>query len=326
MLVRSADNPMKRSSSILITVVLFFLVLVIFLNPLVKLLAWGQLKRIFPGSTVTISSCSFNPFRQLSFSGIQVTRKDYYDFKIRNILVYFNPDAFIKRMPFNPWELIKAGQITVDSLETSQFRLNSGYLKVSRQGKGEGVIAIQEVKAGKLVIKDILGKAWLKDDYLFLDPLSARLLGGRLEGDSQVKLSGDFVYQANLNFFDLDQDTFVKDFELDEKVDVSGKVGGSLKLKGKLQEIEILEGNFSAGKDGGILTIKDRQFLERLARSSRLGPDLVVESFQNYRYNTGVITASLQDNNIVLFFNLAGPGGKRNFNIIHHDFNQGRKE
>lgn len=228
-------------------------------------------------------------------------------------------------MPFNPWELIKACQITVDSLETSQFRLKTGYLKVSREGRDDGVIAIQEVKAGKLVVKGILGKAWLKDDYLFLDSLSARLLGGRLELDSQIKLPGDLVYQADLNFLDLDLDVLVKEFELEEKADVSGKVGGSLKLKGKLQEIEVLEGDFSAGKDGGILTIKDRQFLERLARSSKLDPDLVVESFQNYRYNTGVITASLQDNNIVLFFNLAGPGGKRNFNIIQHDLNPGGK-
>ncbi len=318
---------MKRARLVLITVFIFFLALVMFLKPLIIFIAKSQVEKLLPGSSVIIKDCSVNFFRQVSFSDVHVSKKPGYDFKIKQFQVYFSPASIFKGLKKgNLWELIESCQISVDSLEVNQVRLESGYLKVT-QGYDDGVIKIKEVKAGKLNIKDIRGKVGLKNEYLLLDSLSAELLDGHLEGDSRIKLAGSITYEAKLNFVDLCADTFIKDFEFNEKVEVSGKVSGFLKLQGQLQEVVILDGKLSTGKDGGILTIKDTRFLENLARGSGQATDLVAESFKNYRYNTGIATISLEDNNNIIFLiNLDGSAGKRSLNITLRDFNLRRMQ
>jgi len=316
---------MKKAKRILIIVLIFSLTLGIALSPLAIVIAKSQLKKLLPGSRVTINGCSVNPFRQLSFSGVQVSKKPWYDFKIKQAQFCFSLASILKGLKVNPWELIESCQIDVDSLEMNQVLLESGYLKATR-GRVDGVIKVKEVKVGKLNIKDIRGKARLEDGYLFLNLLTAELLGGHLEGDSRIKLAGTVTYQVKLNFIDLDLDAFTKDFEFKEKAEVSGKVSGLLKLQGQMQEVVILDGKLSIGKDGGTLFIKDARFLENLARSSGQVLDLVVESFKNYRYNIGIINLSLQDNNIVFLIDLDGSAGKRSLNIILHDFNSRRSQ
>ncbi len=316
---------MKRARLILITVLIFFLALRMALSPLAIFIAKSQLKKLLPGSSVAIDGCSVNPFRQLSFSGVQVSKKPLYDFKIKQAQIYFSLASILKGLKVNPWELIESCQINIDSLEMNQVSLESGYLKATR-GHDDGVIKVNKVKVGKLNIKDIRGKARLEDGYLFLDLLTAELLGGHLEGDSRIKLAGSVTYQMKLNFFDLDLDTFMKDFEFKEKAEVSGKVSGLLKLQGQMREVVILDGKLSIGKDGGTLFIKDARFLENLARSSGQALDLVVESFKNYRYNIGITNISLQDNNIVFLIDLDGSAGKRSLNITLHDFNPRRAQ
>ncbi len=316
---------MKRARLILITVLIFFLALGMALSPLAIFIAESQLKKLLPGSSVTINGCSVNPFRQLSFSGVQVSKKPGYDFKIKQAQINFSPASILKRLKGNPWELIESCQINLDSLEMNQVLLESGYLKAAR-GQVDGVIKVKEVKAGKLKIKNIQGKARLENGYLFLDSLTAELLGGHLEGDSRIKLAGSVTYRVKLNLFELDLDTFMNEFEFKEKAQASGKVSGLLKLRGKMQEVVILDGKLSTGKDGGILAIKDARFLENLARSSGQALNLVVEGFKNYRYNIGRINLSLQDNNIVSLIDLDGSAGKRSLNIILHDFNPRRAQ
>jgi len=93
------------------------------------------------------------------------------------------------------------------------------------------------------------------------------------------------------------------------------------KLQANNRDILFLEGDLSSGKDGGVLTIKDSRFLENMARSSNQALDLVVESFKNYRYNTGVVSLGLENNNVVFLIDLEGSAGKRSLKIIWHDFN-----
>ncbi len=318
---------MMKSFRILILAAIFLLaVIYVSLNPLAKFICKWQINKLIPGSVTTIDGCNFDLFRGLTVSDIRVTKKPGSVILIRNLAVRLNYEALSRHLPFNPLELIDSCEFFVDSLEIGQVQLKSGYLKVSREDTDNGVISAKELKIGKLKIKDLLGKAWLKDEYLSVDSSAAKLLGGFFNCSGQLRLTAPVKYQARLEFVTLDLGTFVKDFELEEKAAVDGKVDGSLNLEGEAQGMDVLEGGFSAGKEGGMLTVKDRQFLERLARSSRLDTDLVVESFQNYRYNTGMATASLKDDDIVFFVNLDGPNGKRNFNIISHDLNLRRKE
>jgi len=316
---------MKRANSILIVVIISFLALGMALSPLAIFIAKTQIKKLLPGSNVTINNCSVNPFRKLSFSGVQVSKKPLYDLKIKQAQIGFSLASIFKGLKLNPWELIESCQIDVDSLEMNQVFLESGYLKATR-GHDDGVIKINKIKTGKLNIKDFKGKARLEDGYLFFDSLTAALLGGHLEGNSRIKLAGAVTYQVKLNFFDLDLDTFMKDFEFKEKAEVSGKVSGLLELQGQMQDVSILEGKLSTGKEGGTLTIKDARFLETLARSSGQALDLVVESFKNYRYNIGITNISLQDNKVVFVIDLDGSAGKRSLNITLHDFNLRRAQ
>jgi hypothetical protein len=115
----------------------------------------------------------------------------------------------------------------------------------------------------------------------------------------------------------------MEEFALNEKAGVSGKVSGFLKLRGDARKLDLIEGNLNSGKEGGILTIKDTKFLENLARSSGQALDLVVESFKNYRYNTGKTALFLEQNNLIFRVDLEGSAGKRSLNITLHDFNPG---
>jgi len=52
----------------------------------------------------------------------------------------------------------------------------------------------------------------------------------------------------------------------------------------------------------------------------------MVENFKNYRYNTGLLSLGLEDNNVILKLALEGNAGKRNLEVIFHDFKLGREE
>ncbi len=311
---------MKYFKRFLLIFFIFLLVLLLFIKPVVIFIVKHQIKKILPGTNVTISGGSIDPLSRFVLTGIRLSRQPEYDCKVNRIEVNFSPASILKGLVGKPWELIESCQLNLDSLVVKDARIESGYFKVSRF-KDDGVMEIRRIKFGKLSLKDIQGKVRLKDEYLFLNSLSGKLFGGFLKGNGQINLTKPFGYQADLNFVNLDLNVFIKDFDLQEKAEITGKVSGFLRSQGQPDKIEVINGNFSAGQEGGTLTIKDLRFLENMARSSGQTLDLVVESFKNYRYNTGVTIVSLQDNNIVFFINLDGNTGKRDLNITLHDFN-----
>jgi len=326
----------KYFKRFLIIFFIFLLVIAIFLKPAVVFIVKEQIKKLLPGTSVIVTGCSLNPFRRFTpleiphcgkpflmgpvLTGIRISRLPEYDCKINSVEVNFSPASILKGLTGKPWEIIESCRFNLDFLAAKDARIESGYLKVTRL-RDDGVVLVRLAKLGKLNLRDIQGKVSLQDEYLILDSLSARILGGFLHGRCQINFSGPLRYQADLNFVNLDLDTLTKDFAFDEQVVLSGKVSGFLKLRGQMEKFEIIDGNLTAGEEGGTLTIKDRKFLENIARGSGQAMDLVVESFQNYRYNTGITTVSLQDNNAVFFINLDGKTGKRVLNIILRDFN-----
>ncbi|MCX5707894.1 MAG: YdbH domain-containing protein [Candidatus Omnitrophica bacterium] len=314
---------MKHFSRILAIVSISIFVLALSVNPLILFVAREQLKARLPGSNAAISGCQFNFFHRIIFNGIQVSKVPVYDLQIKSLTIGFSPASMLKAFRGDIMGAIESCEIIVDYLELNKTRLAGGYLKVSRTNDN-GEISCSEFTYEKLKVLGIKGKTRLKDDYLYFDSLSGQLLGGIFQGDSLIKLDSNLGYQLRVDFTNLDLDTFMKDFALDEKAEVSGKVNGFLELQGDNQGLEVLEGNLGSGKEGGVLTIKDTQFLQNMARSSGQALDLVVESFKNYRYNTNKTTLSLEDNNIVFLVNLDGSAGKRSLNITLHNFNPGR--
>jgi len=156
--------------------------------------------------------------------------------------------------------------------------------------------------------------------------LTAQTLGGRIEGNVRLKMDKGRQYLIELKFINLDLDKFVKDFNLDDKIQISGRLGGRLSLEGENLVIKLIDGNFIAGQDGGILTIKDERFLENVAKRSGQSLDILVESFKNYPYNKGLMKLSLKKGDLVFNIALDGEAGKRDLNIILHDFKFGNTQ
>jgi len=113
---------------------------------------------------------------------------------------------------------------------------------------------------------------------------------------------------------------FIRDFKLQEKFFMDGELNGSILLKGKGTDVQVVDGNFTASPKGGMLIIKDARFLENIARRADQPLDLLVESFRNYHYNTGIISLSLKEDDLILGMALDGETGKRDLNITLHDF------
>ena len=313
---------MKHFSRIVVIFSISIFVLVLSVNPLILFLVRGQLKSRLPGSNVVISGCNFNFFRGIFFKGILLSKKPVYDLRIKSLAIGFNPASMLKAFQGDIIGAIESCEVILDPSVLDKIRIKDGYLKVSRISDN-GRISCAELKYEKLKVSGINGKASLKEDYLRFDSLSGLLLDGMFKGESSIKLDPSLRFQAKIDFISLDLAAFVKDFALDEKAEVSGKVSGFLKLLGGGQGLEVLDGNLEGGKEGGMLTIKDTQFLRNMARSSGQALDLVVESFKNYRYNTNKTTFSLEDNSLVFMVNLDGSAGKRSLDITLHDFNPG---
>lgn len=102
---------------------------------------------------------------------------------------------------------------------------------------------------------------------------------------------------------------------------VSTSFNGLVKLKTKSSGLKAIDGNFNVLSPGGVLTINDTGYLENMARSSRQSLDILVESFKNYHYNSGIVKLSLENRDFTLDVFLEGQTGKRNLKVTLHNFN-----
>jgi hypothetical protein len=222
-------------------------------------------------------------------------------------------------------KLLRSCDLKVDSLASSGFQLQDLSLQVSRDGPA-GVFSLGQATYADVKLSEVKGRARLQDDSLVLDSLSAEILGGEAGGNVSLSLGGDMRYSASLQFIKLDLDTIVKDFKLEEKVQLQGKLAGSFNLEGTGLSIKALAADMSAGQDGGVMTIKDQGYLNNLARDANQSLDLIVDSFKNYRYNVGIVKLSLQDADLVFDISLEGETGKRDLVAVLHDFKLTKEE
>jgi len=216
-------------------------------------------------------------------------------------------------------QIVNKCNLKIDLLKASGLELADGFLNLE-QGGSSGFLSIGNIKYDKLKLRNIEGSARLEDEYLYFDSISAKLFKGMVVGNLSLLINKDVQYLAKLEFVNLDLDTFVNDFKLQEKVQMKGRVSGAIDLEGNGANIRILGGDFAAIDPGGTLTIKDDKYLENLAQRTGQSIDLIVESFKNYDYNTGKMGLSLDKGNLIFDIGLDGWTGKRNLNIILHDF------
>jgi hypothetical protein len=212
----------------------------------------------------------------------------------------------------------------LDDFNMSGVQLENAYFEL-KPGSDQGNFNLARIKYDKLNIVDIKGEFKLEGKLLSLSVMSARAFGGDLLGELSFTVDEKAQYIARLECRGLDIDKFVQDFNLREKLDMTGRLNGELRIKGKALRFETVEGDFSTLEPGGILVIKDTKFLENMAQRTKQPLDLLVESFRNYGYNMGVMTVGSEEFNIILKIALEGQAGKRNLSVVLHNFNLGRK-
>lgn len=210
----------------------------------------------------------------------------------------------------------------VVSLEAQGLKLNDALCTVNIPNSGD--LHIAEIIYDKINAKDIKARAGLNGLNFFLKSFSAKILGGVIEGELVLSLDKKFAYFLDLTAREIDLQDITQDLKLEEKFKMSGRLRGNLKLKGEGFDIKFLSGAFALPEPGGILTIKDKKFLENLAKNSGQSLEILIESFQNYRYNIGRMGLKFENGNLLLNVALEGETGKRNLSVTVHDFKLGR--
>jgi len=215
--------------------------------------------------------------------------------------------------------------LKIDNFEMLGVQLENTSLKLD-PGSDQGDFHIAQLKYDKLIVTDIKGKTKVQKTGLSLSDVTAKALDGDIEGNLDLKIGREPQYLVNLQCTGLDIERLVRDFKLEEKFNMTGRLSGNLKLQGIGAQFKILQGGFSTLAPGGTLVITDTKFLENMARTTQQPIGLLLESFKNYRYNTGLMTLDFSDNNIILKTDLEGEAGKRNLSITVHDFKLKKEE
>ena len=207
----------------------------------------------------------------------------------------------------------------ITNLSTEDFELKDFDLEANQLEKN-GKFSIGQVKYNKLKISGIKSSVRLENNILYFDYLSANVFGADLLGDLKLVIDNSIEYEANLELVNLALESLIEDLDLKEKVKAKGRIGGKMLFKGKGIDIDNLDGDFMAIEPGGTLTINDDKYLKNMAERTNQKLDVIMESFKNYNYNTGIIKLFLADKNLVFNIYLGGEAGKRDLKFIIHDF------
>ncbi len=307
---------MKRLITVILILILIILGLGIFVKPALMRLAAKMLEKAFQTNDIHIGTFHFTFLRQLAFSDIQIKKLDSFDIRLRQASITYSLASLLNRKILKlKLEEVSFGHLTLKELELSDIRLALGKVRVS------GYLSIPQIKYQKAQIGPIHAKLKIEDKVLHLDPLTAQIYDGEMKAGITLNLDKEMVYQAVLNFMGVDIDRFIRDFDLEERFQMTGTLGGEVSLSGSGATIQAIKGDLATSQPGGKLTITDQRFLENLARTSQQSLDILVESFKNYYYNMGIVQLRMDQGNLVLDVNLDGEAGKRNLSIVVHDFN-----
>ncbi|MCX5705001.1 MAG: YdbH domain-containing protein [Candidatus Omnitrophica bacterium] len=214
---------------------------------------------------------------------------------------------------------LESCDIKISAMDSLGVHTENAVLKV-RQGWVSGELRIPQVKYDKAKIDGISGAALLKGRELSFSGLQAQIFGGTVQIEARVFMEANPEYAAEMKFNGLDIERFIKDFKLEEKFSMTGKLSGSVSMKGKGADIRLIDGNFSAGTEGGMMVIKDETMLKNMAKAADQPLDILMESFKDYHYNTGVMKLGKAQDDLSLDVALDGEKGKRNLTVTLHDF------
>jgi hypothetical protein len=299
--------------------IIFFVVIFItgyfFTKPIILSLCRLKLESAFKGASVSVKNCSFKP-RLISFYNIEVKKDKSYDIKIEEAGITYDFKALLKknisRVSFN--------NVSVDINPLKTF--SADRIDVLNLSPDSAELYIPRINYDNLKTGEIKSSAKFRNSAISMSPLSINFLEGNIAGDLNILIlsAGIVKYDFNLKALDLNIRSFVEDFKLIDKFEMTGRLEGAMSLAGSGPAVNELNGTFFTDKPGGILIIKDTKFLENVAKNSKQPLDIIVESFKNYNYNSGILKLYMDNGNLVLDVNLNGQTGKRNLTIVLHDF------
>lgn len=330
-----------------ILVVIFSATAYFFAKPVLLSIAQKELHKIFKESSVQGMKVTLD-FAE--FQNIKIREKNF-DVDIKKARVYYDLHSILNKkinkaeaidvdLNFDKDDIkIKAKaslqldmaaktidyiKLKVSSCKTNLFEIEGLILSAS-QGQDTGEFYIKGINYNNLKVADIMGKSELKGNLLRIKPLLISFLGGNMKGEFNITLDQDMDYNLSLDTQGMDIRRFVDDMKLNEKFNMTGRLDGAFYLYGKGQDIKDIKGDFNTDAPGGVFIIKDKTFLENVAKQSNQSLDIIVESFRNYNYNNGIIKLFMEKGNITLDLKLNGSAGKRSLMVILHDFKKGKE-
>ena len=303
---------------ILYALIIFFVVIFItgyfFAKPIILSLGRMKLESVFKGAAVSVKNCGFKP-GSISFYNIEVKKDKSYDISIKELGIAYDLRALlnknITRVSFSD---VSAG---INPLKTfSADRIN-----ILNLNPDSAELYIPRINYDNLKTGEIKSSVNFRDTAISMSPLFVNFLGGNITGELNILILSEGIvkYDFNLKALDLNIRSFVEDFKLVDKFEMTGNLEGAMSLEGSGPALNELNGTFFTDRNGGILIIKDTRFLENIAKNSKQPLDIIVESFKNYNYNSGILKLYLSNGSIFMNISLNGETGRRDFTVVLHE-------
>lgn len=181
-------------------------------------------------------------------------------------------------------------------------------------------LSIESLQAGKLHVEGLRAGVRLSGRTLSLQPLFFRFLGQPVTGRATVLLQTPLRTDIHLSLATLPVSALLETMDWDKKLSVKSLLTGDVFLAFEGDRLADLRGNLASLSPGGDIVILDQEFLRQIAERAKQPLEIVKASFENYHYNTGIVSLSLADEKVRLGLHLDGEQGKRDLEVTLHDF------
>ncbi|MGE4356952.1 MAG: hypothetical protein AB7E08_00125 [Candidatus Omnitrophota bacterium] len=202
------------------------------------------------------------------------------------------------------------------------FKLNDALLEIKEDSAGR--VEIKNIACGKLKVENIKGDLQYQKEKMSVSHLSAKFLDGYIEGELNLEKDRGLKYQGILRFFPLNIKRLPQELKLEDKLQLSGLLEGSLIIAGTGFKLDVVKGDFSFLQPGGNLIVKDKNLLRNLAEKTRQSFDIIWEGLRDYYFDKGDLKLFLDNQDLILRLILEGERGKRDLEIRWHNFELGR--
>ncbi len=290
-------TTVKRVLKIAILIYLVVLGLAFCSKPLIVWIAKQQIQKIFPGSKISIDNSQIKSFRELFLSEVRVQKPNAYDITAIRVSVGLRPRGF---------------SILGLYANGPDFKVEEASVNAESGSRGE--LSIKKIQYRKVRLNNINAGTTLQAKGLFLDSLVADAFKGKVQGDINLEMGKAPQYAAQFSFEDLDLSRLVQELEMQERLELSGLLEGTLDVQGSGGKVSILNGNLRTGEAGGVINVKDKRTLGEGVS------ELVVDSLKNYRYNIANARVYLEGTSVVLDTAMdSGEFGPRKISIYFHN-------